>query len=87
MNSINDIFVYNGFKYHFSNINDPRQESKVDYLLIEIIFISALAVICGADDFVAIAKFAEKKEPWLKTFLKLPFGIHFTKNSTAINAG
>ena len=32
-------------------------------------------MICGADDWVAVATFGEMKEPWLRTFLALPHGI------------
>ncbi len=34
-----------------------------------------LAVICGADSFVAIAHFGQLNEGWLRTFLAPPHGI------------
>ena len=37
--------------------------------------ILVLAVICGADSFVAIALFGQLNEAWLRTFLELPHGI------------
>ena len=37
--------------------------------------LSVLAVICGADSFVAIALFGQLNEAWLRTFLALPHGI------------
>ena len=37
--------------------------------------LSVLAVICGADGFVAIALFGQLNEAWLRTFLELPHGI------------
>ena len=37
--------------------------------------LSVLAVICGADSFVAIALFDQLNEEWLRTFLALPHGI------------
>jgi predicted transposase YbfD/YdcC len=37
--------------------------------------LSLIAVVCGADSFVAIEEFGEAKEAWLKTFLDLPNGI------------
>jgi predicted transposase YbfD/YdcC len=39
------------------------------------VVISLCAVICGADDFVAIARWAEKKKQWLAKFLDLRDGI------------
>jgi len=38
------------------------------------VVIALCAVICGADDFVAIAKFAQKKKEWLSQFLDLTNG-------------
>jgi len=45
---------------HFADLTDPRVR-KVTYPLINIVVIAVCAVICGADDFVAIAEFGEKK--------------------------
>ncbi len=41
-------------KEHFSDLTDPRTR-KVTHPLINIVTIAICAVICGADDFVAIA--------------------------------
>ena len=43
--------------------------------LTDILVLSVLAVICGADSFVAIALFGRLNEEWLRTFLALPHGI------------
>ena len=37
--------------------------------------LTIIAVICGADSWVAIEKFGELKQEWLKMFLELPNGI------------
>ena len=37
--------------------------------------IAILAVICGADDWVAVEVFGQAKSLWLHTFLELPYGI------------
>jgi len=37
--------------------------------------LTILAVICGADDWVAVEEFGKEKRDWLKTFLKLQNGI------------
>lgn len=59
---------------HFKNLTDPRTR-KVVYPLINVIVIAICAVICGADDFVAIADFGRKKKDWLEKFMDLRGGI------------
>ncbi len=43
--------------------------------LSSIILIAILSVICGADTWVDIELFGQRKRPWLATFLDLPHGI------------
>jgi hypothetical protein len=45
-------------QHHFAKLSDPRRR-KVTYPLINIVVIAVCAVICGADDFVAIADFGK----------------------------
>jgi predicted transposase YbfD/YdcC len=59
---------------HFRELTDPRRR-EVTYPLINIVVIAVCAVICGADDFVAIAKWGRKKQKWLETLLDLEAGI------------
>lgn len=59
---------------HFADLPDPRRK-KVTYPLINVVVIAVCAVICGADDFVAIAEFGKKKRVWLAKFLDLENGI------------
>lgn len=59
---------------HFSELTDPRRR-KVTYPLVNLVVICVCAVICGADDFVAIAKWGRKKRAWLEKFLDLEAGI------------
>ena len=59
---------------HFAELTDPRCR-EVTYPLINIVVIAVCAVICGADDFVAIAKFGRTKRQWLAKFLDLSNGI------------
>jgi len=44
-------------------------------LLTDILALTILAVICGADSWVEVEEFGEEKEDWLKTFLILKHGI------------
>lgn len=73
--SENLIFLKNSFLNHFQNLKDPRIDRSKDHLLIDIIAISILAVISGADGWTAIETYGKAKEQWLKTFLELPNGI------------
>jgi predicted transposase YbfD/YdcC len=59
---------------HFVDLTDPRHREVV-YPLINIVVIAVCAVICGADDFVAIAEFGRMKRDWLARFLDLHRGI------------
>jgi predicted transposase YbfD/YdcC len=59
---------------HFAELSDPRRR-EVIYPLINVVVIAVCAVICGADDFVAIAKFGKTKHEWLARFLDLKTGI------------
>jgi len=61
-------------KDHFAPLTDPRRR-KVIYPLINVVTIAVCAVICGADDFVAIAEYGRKKRKWLSQFLDLKCGI------------
>lgn len=56
-------------------MSDPRIERTKDHLLIDILAITILAVISGADGWVAIEAYGEAKYEWLKDFLELPNGI------------
>lgn len=59
---------------HFVELTDPRRREVV-YPLINVVVIAVCAVICGADDFVAIARFGTTKREWLARFLDLETGI------------
>lgn len=59
---------------HFEELTDPRR-GKCMYPLMNVVVIAVCAVICGADDFVAIAEFANNRRKWLGSFLDLSSGI------------
>ncbi len=59
---------------HFVQLTDPRRR-KVIYPLINVVVIAVCAVVSGADDFVAIARFGRTKRNWLARFLDLKNGI------------
>ncbi len=56
------------FLNHFSDLPDPRQRGKVTYPLEEVLLLALLAVLAGAESFVEIARFGEKKLDLLRRF-------------------
>lgn len=59
---------------HFAELTDPRRR-EVIHPLINIVFIAVCAVVAGADDFVAIARWGCKKRDWLSKFLDMSSGV------------
>jgi predicted transposase YbfD/YdcC len=59
---------------HFAELTDPRRREG-SHPLINLVTIALCAVICGADDFVAIAAYGREKKAWLARFLDLSAGI------------
>ena len=59
---------------HFAEVPDPRRR-KVKHPRVNIIAMAICAVVCGCDDFVMIAEFAERKRHWFAKFLDLSSGI------------
>ena len=60
---------------HFAGLTDPRVERTRVHRLGDLVTIALCAVLCGADDWVAVETFGHAKEAWLRTFLTLPGGI------------
>jgi predicted transposase YbfD/YdcC len=64
------------FLKHFTILEDPRINNHNRlHELVDILVITILGTICGADTWMEIYEFALAKEEWLRTFLKLPSGI------------
>lgn len=59
----------------FGGIPDSRIQRKIAHKLIDIIAISILAIICGADGWSEIETYGKAKQNWLSTFLELKNGI------------
>ena len=57
------------FLEHFSGLEDPRQPGKIVYPLNEVLLLCLLAVLAGAETFVDIALFGEKKLCLLRRLL------------------
>ena len=56
------------FLSYFKDLEDPRQQGKVDYPLEEILLLCLLAVLAGADTVTDIALFGRKKLDLLRRF-------------------
>jgi predicted transposase YbfD/YdcC len=64
------------FLRHFEDVEDPRIDNhNRRHHFHDILVITILGTICGADNWPDICEFAEAKIEWLKTFLELPNGI------------
>jgi len=60
---------------HLESLPDPRSIRGQRHVLLDILLIAVLAVLCGADSWEDIHRFAKSQEDWLKTFLSLPNGV------------
>jgi hypothetical protein len=56
------------FLEHFQSLPDPRQPGKVIYPLDEVLLLSLLAVLAGAEAFTGMARFGERKLEFLRRF-------------------
>lgn len=73
-----DMFtISESFLKHFTNLEDPRIKNNHNkrHSLTDILVLTILAVICGAESWLDVEEFGDIKEDWLKTFLELPNGI------------
>ena len=64
-----------GYLEPFSRLEGSRIERTRRHRLMDIVIISVLAVVAGADGWSDIVQFAEDRQDWFKTFLELPAGI------------
>jgi predicted transposase YbfD/YdcC len=60
---------------HFAALKDFRIDRTRWHNFMDIITIAILAVICGADGWLDIAKYGQAQYDWLRTLLPLPNGI------------
>jgi len=56
-------------------LEDPRVVPRCDHLLLDVVSITLLAVMCGAEDWPDIEQFGKSRKDFLRTFLELPHGI------------
>jgi len=67
--------IATSIQQHFGGIRDPRIDRCKRHQLLDILVIAICAIICGADDWVEVETFGNRKLAWFTTFLALPDGI------------
>jgi predicted transposase YbfD/YdcC len=60
---------------HFEKITDPRTDRGANHSLIDMIFLTLCATICGADSWADVERYGNSKLDWLRKFVPLEFGI------------
>ena len=66
------LFEATAFLRFFNHLLDSRQPGKVVYPLDEVLLLSLLAVLAGAEAFTDIARFGDKKLALLRRFRPFP---------------
>src|SRR5690242_1839145 len=59
----------------FAGLSDPRETSRCDHQLVDILAIAVCAVVACAESWEDIELYGRNKRAWLETFLELPNGI------------
>src|SRR3954452_4018535 len=59
----------------FAGLEDPRETSRCDHQLADILAIAVCAVVACAESWEDIEPYGRSKRAWLETFLELPNGI------------
>lgn len=67
--------ISKGFLEYFTLLEDPRMIGKTDHHLLEIVFVSVCAYICGFNSWEGVFEFARARQSWLKKYIKLKNGV------------
>lgn len=59
----------------FSNITDPRKDINLKYDLLDIIFLTLVGILSGAEGWSEIHQFADNKLQWLKKYRQFEHGV------------
>ena len=68
-------FVMTALHHAFRSLHDPRIQRNKKHNLLDIIILTILAVLCGAESYDSIALFGKENHDFLKQFLALKNGI------------
>lgn len=59
----------------FASLPDPRVVGRTAHGLVDILFLTLCAVLCGMEDWEAIEDWGNEKLEWLRGFIELKNGI------------
>lgn len=60
---------------NFVNLTDPRVDRGANHNLLEMIFLALTAMLCGADGWADVERFANAKVSWFRKYIELEQGI------------
>jgi predicted transposase YbfD/YdcC len=60
---------------HFENLTDPRVERGNNHDQLEMVFLALTGVLCGAQGWADVERFAKSKIDWFRQYLRLENGI------------
>ena len=64
-----------GLERCLEGLEDPRVVPRCDHRLFDIVAMTILAMLCGAEDWPDIEQFGKSRKDFLGTFLELPGGV------------
>ena len=63
------------FDPHFKSLQDGRTDINIQYELLDIVFLTLVAILCGAEGWKDIQRFGESKLDWLRKYRAFKQGI------------
>lgn len=60
---------------HFENLTDPRLERGHNHNLLEMVFLALTAMLCGAQGWADVERFAKSKIRWFRRYVRLQNGV------------
>ena len=63
--------IYN----HFEKVTDPRVDRGANHSLLEMVFVSLTATICGANGWADVERFGNSKLEWFRKYIDLEHGV------------
>ena len=63
------------FDPHFKSLQDGRIDINIRYELLDIVFLTLVAILCGAEGCKDIQRFGESKLEWLRKYRAFKQGI------------
>ena len=63
------------FDPHFKSLQDSRTDINIRYELLDIVFLTLVAILCGAEGWKDIQRFGESKLEWLRKYRAFKQGI------------